>query len=116
MRQFVQALVNSMQTGSPTELDSLCVPGSQAEGNAGATAHVVQGTGRAFVTINLQITTLTVNVVAAADATAHAEYTLTGYDAQWPSLKQIGTSRSVDAHHDLELQLLGGKWLVSVEN
>jgi hypothetical protein len=115
VRRYVQALVDSMRTGSPTELDSLSVPGSQAEGNAGITAHVVQGTGKAFVTTHLQITELQVTLVGATDATATVSYTMTGYDASWPSQKQVGSERTLSAKNSLELQLLSGQWLVAVQ-
>lgn len=115
VRRYVQALVDSMRTGSPAELDSLSVPGSQAEGNAGVSAHVVQGSGKAFVTTQLQMTSLDVTLAASTDALATVSYTLTGYDATWPGLSQTSQSRTITARHQLELQLVGSKWLVAVE-
>jgi hypothetical protein len=114
-RRYVQALADSMRTGSPDELDSLSVRGSQAEGNAGVAAHVVQGTGRCFVTSQLNVTSISASIVGSADAIATIGYALSGYDAEWPSIKQLAPPRIINATHTLELQLVSGRWLVAVE-
>src|SRR5579884_2727246 len=116
VRRYVQALVDAMRTGSADEVGALTVPGSQAAGNAGATAHVVQGTGRAFVTTQLQVDSLDVSIVASADASAVVTYTLRGYDATWPALKQVDSGRMLSGRSELELQFSGGQWLVSVQH
>jgi len=116
VRRYVQALVDAMRTGSPTELDSLSVPGSQAEGNAGITAHVVQGTGKAFVTRQLQVSELQITLAASTDAMATVSYAMTGYDASWPSLKQLDSDHVLTAKNTLELQFVDGQWLVAVQH
>ena len=114
-KRYVTALANSMKTGSPVELDSLSVPGSQAEGNAGVAAHVLHDTGRAFVVTDLEVKSNSVTLVASSEATAVINYALTGYDADWPSLKQIASPRTVPAQKTLEFSLVDGRWLVDSE-
>jgi 3-oxoacyl-ACP reductase-like protein len=114
-RRYVQALGTAMKTGSPDELDSLSVPGSQAEGNAGVAAHVVHDTGRAFVVTALNVTADSATLAGASDATAVIQYSLTGYDAEWPSMKQVAAPRTVSSQKSLEFSLVGGRWLVEVE-
>jgi hypothetical protein len=116
VRRYVQALVDSMRTGSPAELDHLSVPGSQAEGNAGVAAHVVHDTGKCFVTTTLTITSLAIDLAASGTAIADVGYTLTGYDASFPSLQQLGSERSVHSQKHLELELTTTRWLVSTEH
>jgi hypothetical protein len=115
-RRYVQALADSMRTGSPDELDRLSVPGSQAEGNAGVSAHVVHDSGKCFLTTTLQINSLAVTLVGSSTAVADVSYTLTGYDAEFPSLRQIGPTRTVQAKKQLELELVGTRWLVATEH
>jgi hypothetical protein len=115
-RRYVQALATAMKTGTPDELDSLSVPGSQAAGNAGASAHIVQGTSRCFVTANVDFKSVSAALAGTVAATASVSYALTGYDADWPSLRQLGSSRTVQATHTLELQLVQGQWLVAIEH
>jgi hypothetical protein len=112
-RAYVEALDNAMRTGSPDELDSLSVPGSQAEGNAGIAAHVVRDTSRTFIVTQVAFTSVAVDIVASSDATAQIDYQLTGYDAAWPSLKALGGSRTVARRKLLEFTLLDGRWLVA---
>lgn len=112
-RAYVEALDNAMRTGSPDELDSLSVPGSQAEGNAGIAAHVVRDTSRTFIVTQVAFTSVAVDIVASSDATAQIDYQLTGYDAAWPSLKALGGSRTVERRKLLEFTLLDGRWLVA---
>ena len=114
-RRYVQALADSMKTGSPTELDSLSVPGSQAEGNAGVSAHVVRATGRTFVATEVDVTRIQVDF-ASPVATVTLAYTLDGFDASWPSLQQLGTGRAVSRDAVLELDLVAGQWLVATAN
>jgi len=115
VRRYVQALVDSMRTGSPAELDSLSVPGSQAEGNAGISAHVVHDTGKCFVTNDLNITSVDVTLAGASTALATATYDMTGYDASFPAETPLGTARTVRAQERLQLDLVGDRWLVSQE-
>lgn len=114
-RRYVEALATSMRTGSPDELDSLSVPGSQAEGNAGITAHVVHDASKAFVVTKLDVTSLSIDMLGSTDATATITYALTGYDAAWPSLNEIAAQRRIEAQRKLELTLLTGQWLVATE-
>lgn len=111
-RRYVQALADSMKTGSPTELDSLSVPGSQAAGNAGITAHIVRDTGKTFVATVVTISDLHVELASSA-ATATLDYSLEGYDAAWPSLRPLGSDRTLQHHESLELDLVQGQWLVA---
>lgn len=111
-RRYIEALDRAMQTGSPDELDSLSVPGSQAEGNAGIAAHVVHNTGKAFVVTGMSIKTITTNVFSSA-ATVTVDYVLTGYDASWPALRATDSSTTLAQHEDLELQAVGNSWLVA---
>jgi hypothetical protein len=115
VRRYVQALADAMRTGSPDELGSLSVPGSQAQGNAGVAAHVVHDTGRCFVVMALSVNSLSISLAGSSAATAAVAYTLTGYDASFPSLQQIASARTVHAQKQLELELVEGRWLVSVE-
>jgi hypothetical protein len=115
-RRYVQALADSMRTGGPDELGGLAVPGSQAAGNAGVAAHVVHDTGRCFVVTSMDISRVSVSVVGGSSALASVSYTLTGYDADFPSLKRAAPNRSIQAHKDLEFQLEGQRWLVLNEH
>ncbi len=114
-KAYVEALNDAMKTGSPAKLDSLSVPGSQAEGNAGVSAHVLHDTGRAFVVTRLTITSDAVTMAGSSAAIADIEYTVTGFDAAYPSLRQLGDPRTVTAQKHLEFTLVSGKWLVDVE-
>lgn len=116
VRRYVQALADAMRTGSPDELGSLSVPGSQAQGNAGVAAHVVHDTGKCFVASDVEVTSLQVAMAGSATATASVAYSLTGYDATFPSQSQIGPARTVKAQEQLELELVSKQWLVSSEH
>lgn len=116
VRRYVQALVDSMRTGSADEVGALTVPGSQAAGNAGVAAHVVHDTGKCFITTTLTVTSVHVLLAGSASALAQVSYTLTGYDAAFPSDQPLSTSREVSSSKDLELQLQDIRWLVSVEH
>ena len=111
-KRYVEALDTAMRTGSPDELDSLSVPGSQAEGNAGVAAHVVNDTGRAFVVTVLDVANNSATLAGSADASVVIAYRITGYDAEWPSLKQLAPPRTVSSQKNLDLTLVGGRWLV----
>jgi hypothetical protein len=111
-RRYVQALADSMRTGSPDELDSLSVPGSQAEGNAGVAAGIVQRQHVAFVATAITVSKVDVQLNAST-AVASADYAFTGYDADWPSLKKReGTDHTISAHTTFELTSVSDKWLV----
>lgn len=112
VRRYVQVLADSMRTGSAQELDDLSVPGSQAQGNAGVAAGIVQTNHVAFIATAVVVTRLEVQVNLTT-ATAAVDYRVDGYDADWPSLKEhAGSNHSVTAHSDLELALVSGQWLV----
>jgi len=110
-RHYVEALNNAMKTGSPDELDSLSVPGSQAEGDAGASAHVVHNDGKAFVVTSVIYQTVDVDASSTV-ATATLDYSIVGYDASWPSLSATSSSRTIARHVVFDLSLVNGSWLV----
>ncbi|HXA28469.1 MAG TPA: hypothetical protein VN193_06945 [Candidatus Angelobacter sp.] len=113
VRRYVQALADAMRTGSPDELGGLSVPGSQAQGNAGVAAHVAHDTGKCFVVTTLTINPMSIDMAGSSAALATVTYTLTGYDASYPSLQQLSSARMVHAQKQLELALMDGRWLVS---
>jgi hypothetical protein len=110
-RRYVEALNNAMKTGSPDELDSLSVPGSQAEGNAGASAHVVHNRGLAFVVTEVTFQAITAEATDSA-ATATLDYTIVGFDAAWPSLQPRGSSQQIRRHAVFDFTRDGSAWLV----
>ncbi|HEV7680180.1 MAG TPA: hypothetical protein VGQ42_16585 [Candidatus Dormibacteraeota bacterium] len=110
-RRYVQALATAMKTGSPDELDALSVPGSQAEGNAGVSAGLVQNSHKAFVTNRVTFGKSNTNVNSSS-ATVDMEYSLAGYDADWPSMEVRSTERTITGRAVLEMTLTRGRWLV----
>jgi len=110
--RYVEALDNAMKTGSPQELDSLSVPGSQAQGNAGISAHVLRNTSKTFVVTSVSYRSIHVDL-GSASAVATLDYSITGFDAAWPSLKALAAPTTVSEHQTFEFDLQGGVWLVS---
>lgn len=110
-KRYVEALDTAMRTGSPDELDSLSVPGSQAEGNAGASAHVVHNEGKAFVVTDVTYHHVNVETLTTA-ATATLDYAITGYDASWPTLHATGSSQTIAQHVVFDFSLVNSSWLV----
>lgn len=116
VRRYVQALVDSMRTGTADEVGALTVPGSQAAGNAGVAAHVVHDTGKCFVTTELSITSIHVDLAGSSHAVVQVSYTLTGYDAAFPSQQPLDSGRRIASSKALELELQGDTWRISVEH
>ena len=110
-RRYVEALAASMRTGSAAQLDALCLPGSQAQGNAGVVAGIVQHKHVAFVATDTMITSLSVDMNETT-AVATIDYEFTGYDADWPSLHPRAAPRTMTFHAVLEFSLAGARWLV----
>jgi hypothetical protein len=111
-RRYIQALDNAMKTGSPQELNSLSVPGSQAQGNAGVPAHIVRDTGKTFVVTALIVEHTAVDL-SSTTALVTVDYSTEGYDAKWPSLTPLGVPRTLRHHEVLELDSSQGQWLVA---
>lgn len=110
-QRYVQALADSMKSGSASELDQLSVPGSQAEGNAGVAAGIVHDKHVAFVTTKVDLTNVVADVLSSSAQVA-LDYSLTGYDADWPALTPRGTSHAITAHWILQFTFVGSSWLV----
>jgi hypothetical protein len=110
-RAYITALATSMRSGSADELARLSVPGSQAEGNAGVAAGIVHDKRVAFVTTNLDVRFDTTDVNSSTAEVA-LDYSLVGYDAQWPSLRRTAPPRTIQAHAIFDFTLAGQQWLV----
>lgn len=110
-RRYVDALADSMKTGSAQVLNSLSVPGSQAAGDAGLEAGVVHDKHIAFVTTQIDVTNYSADV-SSASAEVSLDYSFRGYDADWPSLVPRGTPRLIKSHWLLDFSYVDGAWLV----
>lgn len=109
---YVQAFNDAFKTGSSEQLGRLTVEGSQARGNAGIPAHIVRHNHKTFVVTAIAYRQVSVTTTSVT-ATAVLSYSLTGYDAAWPSLTRTGADHTMGEQNEtLDMQLNGAVWLV----
>ena len=110
---WVRAYFDTYKTGTADEVGALEVPDSQAHGDAGIPIHEITQTHKTFIAQTYDCPGPTITVLGTASS-ADLHCTIGGVDATWPGLKTIG-NRTVSVHFALELELLGGRWLVSTQ-
>jgi hypothetical protein len=115
VRTFVMAEVRSAATGDSSQLNQLTTPGSQAQGNAGASAAFSRDAHHNFLASRIDIRERSWMVGVFTDrATATIVYALYGHDADWPSLRPRELDHETsDFRQILSMELANGTWSVS---
>ena len=113
-RAFVTAEVRSAATGDASPLNQLTTQGSQAQGNAGASAAFSRDAHHNFVASRIDVREASWTVGVFTDrATATIVYALYGHDADWPSLRPRESDHETsDFRQLLSMELTNGIWLV----
>lgn len=114
-RRYVEAVETSAKTGTATAVDQLCVPGSQAEGNAGITADFSRENHYNFMSSHIDFIESSWQVdVNTNTASVSAQYSVYGHNADWPSLRPREADReSSVVKLTLDFEYQEGQWLVA---
>jgi hypothetical protein len=113
VRAFLTADQESARTGDAGPVDDLCVPGSQAQGNAGIAATHSRIAHENFISSRIDFIESSWQVDAlSASAVVDVDYQLYGHTATWPDLRPLESDHQTPLFHmHGELVLDHGKWL-----
>lgn len=114
-KDFIAAYYDSYRTADARGVEALVVPGSQADGNAGAGSTSVRTTHHTVLLSQLTYESVQVDVIG-SDASANLSYTTVGTPAEWPSLATTGAPQTKHWTARLQLVLTSGRWLVDTFN
>jgi hypothetical protein len=90
------------------------VPGSRAMGIVGSTAEVGMEGGHNFIASRTDFHEPVIAIVSANVASVDITYSAWGHDADVPSLRPRESDHEVGPFHmHIEMQEVGGRWLVN---
>jgi hypothetical protein len=117
-RRFIEAFWASARTGDPALVRSLTELGTQAEGNALVNATISRSSQANFLAERVDFDDTSWQVTTSAQrATVGVFYRLFGHDGDWPSLRpQDSDHETRTLHADLQMEIVGRKWLITKYN
>lgn len=110
---FLEIDLASAQSGSAAAEDVLCVPGSQAIGDAGINSDISRQTHSNFMTSQINPIDSSWTIHLGTNPEVRMRYKVFGHDASWPKLVPSDSDHEIGPFAiDLVFQDFNGKWLV----